>query len=117
MRRPTFHYNTDDHSPEGNSADTGEMCGDACNDSDHQLYFLPYKGDIFISDVSMSRFRKMQANTPLEGKDAMFMIEDKEGWLWIATNNGLYRYDKKDTFIPYSFADGYRDRYFWPVTR
>lgn len=54
----------------------------------------------------MSRFRKMQANTPLEGKDAMFMIEDKEGWLWIATNNGLYRYDKKDTFIPYSFADG-----------
>ncbi len=90
--------------PEG-FVDKEKICG-MYEDSDHQLYFLPYKGDIFISDVSMSRFRKMQANTPLEGKDAMFMIEDKEGWLWIATNNGLYRYDKKDTFIPYSFADG-----------
>ena len=26
--------------------------------------------------------------------------------LWIGTNNGLYRYDKEDTFIPYNFADG-----------
>ncbi len=34
------------------------------------------------------------------------MVEDKDKWLWIGTNDGLYRYDKKDVFIPYSFADG-----------
>ena len=83
------------------------MCGIAQILAFSNFIFCRYKGDIFISDVSMSRFRKMQANTPLEGKDAMFMIEDKEGWLWIATNNGLYRYDKKEYFfIPYSFSDG-----------
>lgn len=82
-----------------------KICG-MYEDSKHELYFLPYKGNIFISDLSMERFRRVQPNTLLEGKDAMFVIEDKQGWLWIGTNNGLYRYDKEDTFIPYNFADG-----------
>lgn len=43
----------------------------------------------------MTHFRRFQPGTLLEGKDAMFMIEDREGWLWIGTNQGLYRYDKK----------------------
>ena len=63
-------------------------------DSSHELYFLPDKGPIFISDLSMTHFRRFQPGTLLEGKDAMFMIEDREGWLWIGTNLGLYRYDK-----------------------
>lgn len=75
-------------------------------DSDHQLYFLPDKGMLFVSDLSMEHFRRLQPNTPLEGKDGMFMIEDNEGWLWIGTSNGMYRYDKKDSFIPYNFTDG-----------
>lgn len=75
-------------------------------DSNHELYFLPDKGAIFISDLSMNHFRRMQSGTPLDGKDAMFIIEDHEGWLWIGTNLGLYRYDKKDNFIPYNFVDG-----------
>ena len=75
-------------------------------DSNHELYFLPDKGTIFISDLSMNHFRRMQSGTPLDGKDAMFMIEDREGWLWIGTNQGLYRYDKKNNFIPYNFVDG-----------
>ena len=75
-------------------------------DSNHELYFLPDKGAIFISDLSMNHFRRMQSGTPLDGKDAMFIIEDHEGWLWIGTNLGLYRYDKKGNFIPYNFVDG-----------
>lgn len=70
-------------------------------DSAHQLYFLPDKGPMYISDLSMNHFRHLQPNTLLEGKDCMSMIEDDEGWLWIGTSNGLYRYDKKDTFILY----------------
>jgi len=75
-------------------------------DSSHELYFLPDKGPIFISDLSMTHFRRFQPGTLLEGKDAMFMIEDREGWLWIGTNLGLYRYDKKSTIVPYTFVDG-----------
>ena len=75
-------------------------------DSDHELYFLPDKGAVFISDLSMNHFRRMQSGTPLDGKDAMFIVEDHEGWLWIGTNLGLYRYDKKNNFVPYNFVDG-----------
>lgn len=75
-------------------------------DSTHELYFLPYKGRIFISSLDMNHFRKMSSDTPLEGKNVMFIMEDEEGWLWLGTSNGLYHYDKKGTFISYNFADG-----------
>ena len=47
-------------------------------DSAHQLYFLPDKGPMYISDLSMNHFRHLQPNTLLEGKDCMSMIEDDE---------------------------------------
>ena len=75
-------------------------------DSNHDLYFFPDKGSLFISDLSMNTFRRLQPGTPLEGNDGMFVIEDNEKWLWLGTNNGLFRYDKKDNFIPYNFVDG-----------
>lgn len=75
-------------------------------DSEHQLYFVPDKGSLFQSDLSMSTFHSFQSNSLLEGKDGMFVIEDADGWLWIGTNNGLFRYDKKGHFVPYHFMDG-----------
>lgn len=61
-------------------------------DSFHQLYFLPDKGTIYSSDLSLKQCRDLSSIEVLKGKNAMFMIEDKEGWYWIGTNNGLYRY-------------------------
>lgn len=75
-------------------------------DSGHNLYFFPDKGSLFISDLSMTIFRRLQPGTPLDGNDGMFIVEDREKWLWLGTNNGLFRYDKKDHFIPYNFVDG-----------
>lgn len=75
-------------------------------DSAHRLYFFPDKGSLCISDLSMNSFRRLQAGTPLEGRDGLFIIEDREGWLWLGTANGLFRYDKKENFVPYSFVDG-----------
>lgn len=68
--------------------------------------FFPDKGSLFISDLSMTIFRRLQPGTPLDGNDGMFIVEDREKWLWLGTNNGLFRYDKKDHFIPYNFVDG-----------
>lgn len=64
-------------------------------DSNHDLYFFPDKGALFISDLSMTTFRRLPPGTPLEGNDGMFVIEDNEKWLWFGTNNGLIRYDKR----------------------
>lgn len=75
-------------------------------DSAHNLYFFPDKGALFFSDLSMDSFRRLHPGTPLEGRDGAFIIEDRDGWLWIGTNNGLFHYDKKDRFIPYNFVDG-----------
>lgn len=75
-------------------------------DSEHRLYFLPDKGSMCVSDLSMDHFRRLYPGTLMQGKDGMFIVEDAEKWLWIGTNNGLYRYDKQETVIPYNFIDG-----------
>lgn len=75
-------------------------------DSRHELYFCPDKGPLFISNLAMNRFRRLQPGTPLEGRDGMFIIEDKAGKLWIGTGDGLFCYDKADHFVPYNFIDG-----------
>lgn len=75
-------------------------------DSGHELYFFPDKGALFVSDLSMNRFRRLQPGTPLEGRDGMFVIEDSKKWLWMGTNDGLFHYDKQDNFVPYNFVDG-----------
>ena len=68
-------------------------------DSLHNLYFLPEKGTLFVSDLSMNRFNRYD-HALLRNKALMSIVEDNEGWLWITTNNGIYRYDKKDIVMP-----------------
>ena len=74
-------------------------------DSLHNLYFLPEKGTLFVSDLSMNRFNRYD-HALLRNKALMSIVEDNEGWLWITTNNGIYRYDKKDIVMPYNLTDG-----------
>lgn len=54
----------------------------------------------------MNSFRRLHPGTPLEGRDGMFIIEDRKKWLWMGTSDGLFHYDKNDNFIPYNFVDG-----------
>ncbi|MEY8588596.1 two-component regulator propeller domain-containing protein [Phocaeicola sartorii] len=74
-------------------------------DSFHRLHFLPDKGAIYSSDLYLKQCRDLSSVEVLKGRNAMFMIEDKEGWYWVGTNNGLYRY-KGDKIEEYNFADG-----------
>ncbi len=82
-----------------------KLIRDIYEDSQHNLYFLPDKGHLFVSDLALSHFKYI-SKTPLDGKNLQFIIEDDENWLWIGSNDGLFRYDKNKNFIPYNFSDG-----------
>ncbi len=74
-------------------------------DSEHQLYFLPDKGNLLVSDLRLSQVRVIE-HTPFAGKKLQCMIEDAERRLWIGTDNGLYRWDKRENTASYNFMDG-----------
>lgn len=74
-------------------------------DASHHLYFLPEKGNLFVSDLSMETYQRVSERL-LSDKTLMSVIEDRKGWLWITTNYGMYRYDKKNLVIPYGISDG-----------
>jgi AraC-like DNA-binding protein len=83
-----------------------EKMGVVFESSDHQLYFLPDKGNLCISDLTMTRFSRLPQGTLLDNKYSMFVLEDAEHRLWIGTGNWLYRYDRRQTIIPYGYIDG-----------
>ena len=74
--------------------------------SDHLLFFLPHKGNLFVSDLTMMHYNRVFLSNLLDGTSLMAVVEDSEGWLWVATNKGIYRFDKKNKLVPFNFAGG-----------
>ena len=74
--------------------------------SDHLLFFLPHKGNLFVSDLTMMHYNRVFLSNLLDGTSLMAVVEDSEGWLWVATYKGIYRFDKKNKLVPFNFAGG-----------
>ena len=82
-----------------------KLIRDIYETSDHHLYFCPDRGDLFVSDLSLGHFRSLPIPA-LQGRSLQFLIEDDEQWLWIGTNDGLFRYDRQGAMESYSSVDG-----------
>lgn len=74
--------------------------------SEHRLLFLPEKGDIFVSDLSLKEYGYVKRPALLSDKDVMSVIEGDDGAYWFTTNNGIYRFDGKEGIVPFGMADG-----------
>lgn len=84
---------------------------DIFEDSSHNLYFAPDRGSLFRSDLSLTKYGPVNFSAD-ENVTTMFIVEDKEGWLWLGTDKGLIRYDKKENFHHFNIADGLPNQVF-----
>lgn len=76
-------------------------------DSLHNLYFLPDKGSMLTSNLTMTSFYRTPMNPILNGNAFMSIVEDNEHWLWIGCDDGLIRTKEGEAaYSIYNFSDG-----------
>lgn len=76
-------------------------------DSRHNLYFLPDKGSMLTSDLSMTGFYRTPMHPILNGNAFMSIVEDNENWLWLGCDDGLIRTKNEEAaYDIYNFSDG-----------
>lgn len=83
-----------------------------CETPSGKLYFLPEKGKIFRTNVSIDEFGFVGNAKIFDDKQFFSLVEDGIGGMFITTNNGLYRIDSCQNVIPYNFTDGIPDPIF-----
>ncbi len=74
-------------------------------DSQHVLYFLPDRGEVFTSNIDLTKFNRLQfAGSP--STMSTFAIEDRDGYVWFGTDRGLVRLDREANVHLFNRADG-----------
>lgn len=73
--------------------------------ADGKLYFLPDKGLPYFADLELKTFGHIGEGV-LDGRDMKSVVSDSTGALWLATNNGMVRWDGAGEWREYGFADG-----------
>ena len=76
-------------------------------DAEHNLYFIREKGSLFTSTLTMDRFWNRSIFSTLPDNSLMSVIEDNQGWLWVACNDGLLRIKEEgEEYDAFTFNDG-----------
>lgn len=76
-------------------------------DSRQRLYFLPDKGSMVISTLTMSSFHRTPMNPVLGGNAFMSIVEDDDNWLWLGCDDGLIRIgEEEEVYYIYNYSDG-----------
>lgn len=83
-----------------------EKIRDVYETSDHTLYFVPDKGRIFSSNLSLTKFGYPDIFGEGDNPSVSFIIEDSENNLWIGLNTGLVCYNPTTRSYIFSDVDG-----------
>lgn len=79
-------------------------------DSRKKLYFLPDRGGLLTSDLSMRQYESHPIHPILHGNAYTTIIEDDEGWLWLGSDDGMIRYKEgEEKYYAFNFTDGIPD--------
>ncbi|AQG81026.1 hypothetical protein AWR27_17885 [Spirosoma montaniterrae] len=103
------HYLSDDR--------PGSLAQDHINalfeDAQHRLWVGTNGGGLNRFDRRTGRFVTYTTENGLANNTVKSILQDKRGMLWIATNDGLSRFDpERDIFTSYSTCDGLSGREF-----
>lgn len=89
-----------------------EKVRDILEDSEHNLYFVPDRGHVFRTSLDLTRFETLENASLVNNRATTFLIEDVEGQLWIGSEAGLARYDKKQTLSYFNSSNGLPNKVF-----
>lgn len=79
---------------------------DIYEDGEHNLYFVPDRGDVVKSDLALTRFTPLPLSAGGRVPTVTFIIEDIDSNLWIGTDDGLIQYDRDKEVRHFSASDG-----------
>ena len=80
---------------------------------DGDLYFIPDKGNYFVSDPTMQRYGYVSPAGTLQGSSFLTLTEDDQGYYWASRNHGIVRGDKTmQNYFTFNYSDGLPDPVF-----
>lgn len=75
-------------------------------DNQNRFWVGTYSDGLFRYDYFSDKFEQVPISNRLSNNTEIHaLIEDKDGWMWIATNNGLYSYDSFGKLKHYSIDE------------
>jgi len=79
-------------------------------DSRKKLFFLPDRGGLLTSDLSMRNYESFPIHPILHGNAYTTIIEDNEGWIWLGSDDGMIRQkEDEEKYYAFNFTDGIPD--------
>lgn len=73
------------------------------------LFGLPAPAQATLPDPLVARFRRLDSETGLSQDTVMAMVQDRHGWLWLGTQDGLNRFDGYEVVTYRADADAEAD--------
>lgn len=89
-----------------------EKVRDIMEDREGMLYFVPDRGEIFCANLELTKFDRLDGVCAVGNRATTFLIEDHEGMLWLGSEAGLSRYDKKQTVSYFNGSNGLPSKVF-----
>lgn len=79
---------------------------DVYEDKEHNLYFVPDRGDVYRSNLNLTSVAPLEAAGNSENKMVTFVTEDVNGMKWLGTGVGAVCIPDTDEMHIYNAADG-----------